>query len=83
MADWRKPGRAARIVIHEEAGEIREYWRAGDGEDDVRWQRVPPAAAADSSAEGMTTEQLLEAISASVRERRRASRGRKFRMPFQ
>lgn len=79
MAGWRNPGRAERVVIHEEGGGQLHYWRAEDTEGNAIWRKDDPRAA-DGSREAISTEQLLEALTASVRERRGASRGRKFRL---
>lgn len=79
MAGWRNPGRAERVVIYEEGGAQLHYWRAEDSERNVVWRRDDPRAA-DGSEEAISSEQLLEALAASVHERRSASRGRKFRL---
>jgi hypothetical protein len=79
MGNWRNPARAERVVIHEEGGQARHYWRSEDAEHNVLWRKDDPRAA-DGSDEAVTTEELLEAIEASVRERRSAGRGRKFRL---
>jgi hypothetical protein len=80
---WKSPGRATRVVIHVEEGDPHHYWRAEDGEGNISWRREAPAATEKVSAgEGLTTAELLEGIEASLTERRRASRGRKLRMPF-
>jgi hypothetical protein len=80
MAGWRNPGRAERVVVYEEGGERRQYWRAEDREGNEIWCRDAPPAAGGALGETITTEDLLRAIEASLRERRRASRGRKFRL---
>jgi hypothetical protein len=83
VASWKKPGRAIRVVIHEEEGVEHHYWRTDDGAGNTSWQKeAPPATAKASPGDGLATGELIEAISASLRERRRASRGRKLRMPF-
>ncbi len=79
MPSWHSPGRAERVVIYEEGFGPRQYWRGEDKDGNVVWCE-------EESSEGrrrggtMTTEQLLEAIEASLRERRRAGRGRTFRL---
>jgi hypothetical protein len=83
MGSWKKPGRAIRLVIHEEEGIAHNYWRTEDGEGSTSWrQEGPPARAKASTGDGLTTAELLEGIEVSLKERRRASRGRKLRMPF-
>jgi hypothetical protein len=83
VASWKKPGRAIRIVIHEEEGVAHNYWRTEDGEGNTSWgKEAPHATAKASTGDGLTTVELLEGIEASLQERRRASRGRKLRMPF-
>jgi hypothetical protein len=82
MASWKNPGRAVRVVIHEEEGDPRYYWRAEDKDGKTTWRKEAPLAAEKPSDDAMTTPQLLAAIEASLTERRRATRGRKLRMPF-
>jgi hypothetical protein len=83
MASWKKPGRAIRLVIHEEEGVEHHYWRTEDGKGNTSWRKEAPLAAAKASTgDGLTTSELSDALAASLRERRRASRGRKLRMPF-
>jgi len=83
MGSWKKPGRAIRVVIHEEEGIAHQYWRAEDGEGTTSWRKDAPSATAKASTgDRLTTAELLEGIEASLKERRRASRGRKLRMPF-
>jgi len=70
-------------VIYEEEGDPHYYWRTEDGEGNTSWRKDAPRATEKASAEdGLTTAELLEGIEASLTERRRASRGRKLRMPF-
>lgn len=70
-------------MIHEEEGEPHYYWRAEDSEGNTSWRKDAPRDTEKISAgEGLTTAELLEGIGASLRERRRASRGRKLRMSF-
>jgi hypothetical protein len=80
MGNWRNPGRAERVVIYEEEGQPRQYWRVEDGDGGVLWRKDVPQAGDKPSGEALSTEDLLAAIEASVRERRRAGRGRKFRL---
>lgn len=82
MASWKNPGRAIRVVIHEEEGDPRYYWRhEHDGK--TSWRKDAPLAGEKaSSGEELTTNELVKALEASLTERRRASRGRKLRMPF-
>jgi len=68
------------VVIYEEDGSIRQYWRAEDEGGDVAWREQAPPAGQTAAGERMTSAELLKAIEASVLERRRASRGRKFRL---
>lgn len=84
MASWKKPGRAIRVVIHEEEGVAHNYWRTEDGEGNTSWRKEAPHPTAKEAptGDGLTTAELLEGIAASLQERRRASRGRKLRMPF-
>jgi hypothetical protein len=70
-------------VIHEEEGEPHYYWRAEDSEGNASWRKDAPRATEKASAgDRLTTAELLEGIEGSLKERRRASRGRKLRMPF-
>jgi hypothetical protein len=78
--NWRTPGRAERLVIYEEGGELSQYWRAEDGEGNAVWRKEGPDAGANASGEVMTTTELLEAVESSLQERRGAGRGRKFRL---
>ncbi|MCW3028724.1 MAG: hypothetical protein JWN81_1935 [Solirubrobacterales bacterium] len=80
MVNWRTPGRAERLVIYEEGGELSQYWRAEDEQGNVLWRRESPDAGSNASSEAMTTTELLEAVESSLQERRRAARGRKFRL---
>ena len=84
MASWKKPGRAIRVVIHEEEGVAHNYWRTEDGEGNTSWRKEAPHPTAKEAptGDGLTTAELLEGIAVSLQERRRASRGRKLRMPF-
>jgi hypothetical protein len=80
MVNWRTPGRAERLVIYGEGGELSQYWRAEDDEGNEVWRRDGPDAGSGASSEAMTTSELLEAVESSLQERRRAGRGRKFRL---
>jgi hypothetical protein len=85
VTSWKKPGRAIRVVIHEEEGVEHHYWRTEDIEGNTSWRKEAPhttTAAKASTGDGLTTAELSEVLAASLRERRRASRGRKLRMPF-
>jgi hypothetical protein len=82
MASWKKPGRAVRVVVHEEEGEPRYYWRHEDAGGKTAWRKDAPLAGESASGEELTTVELVEAVEASLTERRHASRGRKLRMPF-
>jgi hypothetical protein len=82
MASWKVPGRAIHVVIHEEEGVPHHYWRAVDSEGNTSWRKEAPHASEKNSGDEMTTDELLKGIEASLLERRRASRGRKLRMPF-
>ena len=79
MGSWRNPSRAQRIVIYQEGGELCQYWRAEAGEETL-WRRDPDAAGEGDAHETMTTKELLRVIEASLAERRRTGRGRKFRL---
>jgi hypothetical protein len=80
MANWKNPGRAERVVIYEEDEVPLQYWRGEDEHGNVVWRKDSAAAGQKASGETMSTAELLKAIDVSVRERRRASRGRKFRL---
>jgi hypothetical protein len=83
MGSWKKPGRAIRVVIHEEEGVAHQYWRAEDDDGNASWRKEAPSPTAKASTgDRMTTAELLEGMETSLKERRRASRGRKLRMPF-
>jgi hypothetical protein len=82
VASWKNPGRAIRIVIHEEEDVAHQYWRTEDGEGNTSWRKEAPHPTKASTGDRLTTAELLEGIEASLKERRRASRGRKLRMPF-
>jgi hypothetical protein len=78
MANWRSPGRAERLVIYEEGGQLCQYWRAEDAEGNVLWRKESSDSVKQDEA--MTTAELLGAVETSLEERRRAGRGRKFRL---
>jgi hypothetical protein len=82
MASWKSPGRAIHVVVHEEEGDPHHYWRAQDSEGNTSWRKDAPHAGEKASGDALTTAELAKAIEASLVERRRASRGRKLRMPF-
>jgi hypothetical protein len=77
---WRSPGRAERIVIYEEDGGLTQYWRGEDGAGNVLWQSEDPASAKRASGDAVTTSELVRMVESSLQERRRAGRGRKFRL---
>jgi hypothetical protein len=77
---WRKPTRAVRVAVYEEGESTHQYWRSEDRDGNVVWRREAPLVADESSAETMSSDELLAAIEASITERRRASRGRKFHL---
>jgi hypothetical protein len=77
---WRKPTRAVRVAIYEEGESVHQYWRSEDQDGNVVWRSEDPLLAGKSSAETIGAAELLAAIQASVTERRRASRGRKFHL---
>ena len=79
MASWKKPGRAARVVIYEEGGAPRQYWRHTEAGDTL-WREEAETPGVKSSGAALSTEDLLRAIEASLTERRRAGRGLKFRL---
>jgi len=67
-------------VIYEEDGEPRQYWR-GEGPDGVvAWFSQPQLPGQSAAGKPMSTEEMLKAIEASLRERRSAGRGRTFRL---
>ena len=80
MANWKSPGRAERVVVYEEGGDARQYWRSEDEDGNVVWRKDGALAGRKGSGDKLTTAELLEAIEASLVERRRAGRGRKFRL---
>ena len=80
MASWKKPGRAERVVIYEEGGVVRQYWRGTDGAGETLWREDEETPGVKASGGAMSSEELVRAIDASVKERRRAARGRKFRL---
>jgi hypothetical protein len=80
MASWRRPGRAERVVIELEGGGRRQYWRAEDADGAVSWRENAVPASAEPSGDALTTAELLKVIEGSLTERRRAARGRKFRL---
>jgi hypothetical protein len=80
MPTWRSPGRAERLVIYEEGGELCQYWRVEDDDGHVAWRKDSPDAGKRGAGEAMTTAELLGAVESSLNERRRAGRGRKFRL---
>ncbi len=80
MASWKKPGRAARVVIYEEGGAPRQYWRHTDEDGEVCWREEAETPGVKSSGAALSTEDLLRAIESSLTERRRAGRGLKFRL---
>ena len=67
------------MVIYEEEGGPRQYWRGEDAQGNLVWCEEEPAASRRHGGE-MGTEDLLKAIEASLLERRRAGRGRTFRL---
>jgi hypothetical protein len=77
---WKSPARAERVIIYEEGGEPRQYWRSEDDAGTVLWRREPQVAGQKPAGDAMTTSELLKAVETSLRERRRASRGRTFRL---
>jgi hypothetical protein len=80
MVSWKSPGRAERLVIYEEGGALRQYWRGEDDGGNALWQSEPRLAGQQASGDAMTTAELLKAVECSLQERRRAGRGRKFRL---
>jgi hypothetical protein len=77
---WKSPARAERVVIYEEGGELRQYWRSEDDGGNALWSSEAPVAGQKASGEAITTAELLKAVESSLHERRRASRGRTFRL---
>jgi len=80
MATWKKPGRAARVVIYEEGGAPRQYWRHTNEAGDTLWREEAETPGVKPSGAAMSTEELVRAVEASLTERRRAGRGLKFRL---
>jgi hypothetical protein len=80
MANWKKPGRAERVVLYVEEDGNHQYWREEDEQGKVVWRERGGLAGAKASGDTLTTAELLKAIEASLHERRRAGRGRKFRL---
>jgi hypothetical protein len=77
---WKSPARAERVVIYEEGGEPRQYWRSEDDGGKTVWRGEAPKAGQGPSGDALTTAELLKAVESSLHERRRASRGRTFRL---
>jgi hypothetical protein len=80
MGGWRNPSRAERIVIYQEGGELCQYWRGDEQGGEAVWRREPETGGMGEAHEAMTTKELLRVIEVSLGERRRATRGRKFRL---
>ena len=80
MASWKSPGRAVRVVIYEEDGTMRHYWRSESESEGTVWREQVAAPGKKPSGDALDAEQLIAAVAAAVNERRRASRGRKFRL---
>ena len=80
MASRKNPGRAQRVVIHVEGGGAHEYWRTEDDGGRVLWSDSPPRPGEKASGHAITTDELVKLVEASVRERRGAGRGLKFRL---
>jgi hypothetical protein len=49
VASWKKPGRAIRVVIHEEEGVEHHYWRTEDDEGNTSWRKEAPHPTAKRS----------------------------------
>jgi hypothetical protein len=79
-ASWKRPGRARRVLIDVEDGATLEYWRSEQEDGEVLWRESAPPAQGGPAGDGMTTADLIKAIERSLSERRRAGRGRKFRL---
>jgi hypothetical protein len=79
-ANWKKPGRARRVLIDLEDGATLHYWRSEEEDGSVLWRESATAAGGRPSGDAMTTGDLLKAIEGSLQERRRAGRGLKFRL---
>jgi hypothetical protein len=77
---WRSPARAERVVIYEEDGGLAQYWRGEDGAGNVLWHSEDPRSGSQASGEAVTTQELVRMVESSLQERRRAARGRKFRL---
>jgi hypothetical protein len=80
MANWKRPGRAKRVVIYVEDGGTHQYWREEGEDGKVLWRERAGRAGEASSGDAMSTAELLKAIEGALQERRRAGRGLKFRM---
>jgi hypothetical protein len=80
MVNWRSPARAERVVIYQEGGGLCQYWRGEDDEGNVLWHKESPDSGKQAAGDAMTTRELLRAVDSSLQERRRAGRGRKFRL---
>ena len=68
------------MVIYEEGGEPHQYWRGEDDGGNVLWRRERPVAGRKPSGDALTTSELIKVLESSLHERRRASRGRTFRL---
>jgi hypothetical protein len=82
MSGWKSPGRAKQVVIYEEEGDPHHYWRSEDKDGNVLWREDPALSDGKTTGNTMSTPELVKALEASVVERRKASRGRRFRMPL-
>ena len=59
MASWKKPGRAERVVIYEEGGVVRQYWRGADAAGEALWREDEETPGVKASGGAMSTEDLL------------------------
>jgi hypothetical protein len=67
-------------VIYVEGRGPQQYWRAEDESGEVSWREHAPQPGEKDSGDAITSDELLKLIDASLHERRRPSRGLKFRL---
>ncbi len=67
-------------MIYVEGRGPQQYWRVEDERGEVSWREHAPQPGEKASGDAITTDELLKLIGASLNERRRASRGLKFRL---
>jgi len=65
---WKVPGRAIRVVIHDEAGGVHHYSRDEDDASEAIWREGHPEELSAVSSDGasITTAELLDALTTSL-----------------